>query len=281
MAGTSLRLRLADAGTYLGYILVVAFFGGPMLWLLSLSLRVPEEVYSSTLRLLPQEPTLGNFAAVLDSGRFQGYLRNSAILSLVGTAGALACALPAAYAVSTMRFRSRKSLMLAVLGLQMISPLIIMIPLYRYLSSVGLLDSTPVAVAVYAATLIPISTWMLRGFFDGIPPEFTEAAEIDGCTRFQAFVRIVLPIARPGIGAVAVIAVIIAWSEFAIPYILLADPAQQPLAVGVLSFQGTFGQTSIQILAAAGLLAVLPVLVIFVVLQRQIVAVLASGGLKG
>lgn len=280
MAHTTTRTRLADVGTYACYVLVIAFFGGPLLWLLSLSLRLPEEVYSSSLHLLPENPTLANFSSVLESGRFQGYVRNSAVLSVFGTAGALVCALPAAYAASTMRFAGRRFFLIGVLALQMVSPLIIMVPLYRYLASVGLLDSTPITIAVYMATLIPISTWMLRGFFDGIPRDYAESAQVDGCTTFTAFLRIVIPLARSGIAAVAVIAVILAWAEFAIPYILLSDPAQQPLSVGVLSFQGTFGQTSTQILAAAGILSVVPILTVFIILQRQVVGVL-SGGLKG
>lgn len=275
------RPLLADIATYAAYAVVAILFGGPLLWLLSLAIRLPEEVYVSSLRVVPDNPTLANFGAVLGSGRFQTYLRNSVVLSAFGTLGALLCALPAAYTVTKMRFRGRSAFMLALLTLQMVAPLVIMIPLYRFLAAVNLLDSTPVGILTYTAILLPISAWMLRGFFVGVPREIEEAAWVDGCTRFGSFLRIVLPLMKSGIAAVGAIAAILAWGEFVIPFILFSRPDQQPLSVGVLTFQGSYSQTSVQILAAAGVLTIVPIMIIFVLLQRHIVEALTSSGLKG
>ena len=135
---------------------------------------------------------------MLSSAQFPRFLMNSALLSAIGAFGALLVAAPAAYAFSRMDFHGRKALLLGVLALQMISPLVLAFPLYRYFASLGLLDSLPATGLVYIAVLMPLATWMLKGFFDGIPRELDEAAMIDGASRFSAFVRVVLPVARSG-----------------------------------------------------------------------------------
>ena len=152
----------------------------------------------------------------------------------------VAFAAPAAYAFSRMVFRGRRSLMLAVLALQMISPLILAFPLYRYFASLGLLDSIPATSLVYIAILTPLATWMLKGFFDGIPVELDDAALVDGASRWHAFRAVILPVARPGLTAVFVIMALLAWAEFVIPYILLTNPANLPISVGILNFQGNY-----------------------------------------
>ena len=218
---------------------------------------------------------------MLSSAQFPRFLMNSALLSVIGAFGALLFAAPAAYAFSRMRFHGRKALLLGVLALQMISPLVLAFPLYRYFASLGLLDSLPATGLVYIAVLMPLATWMLKGFFDGIPRELDEAAMIDGASRWHAFVRVVLPVARSGLTAVFVITALLAWAEFVIPFILLIGPSHMPISVGILNFQGTYATNSTGILAAGSVLAVLPAILLFVVLQRFIVGAFVQGALKG
>jgi multiple sugar transport system permease protein len=267
--------------TYLVFAFCLLFFGVPLLWLISLSIRMPAEVYTASLDMVPQQPTLFNYSSVLGSGRFQGYLLNSLRLTLAGSIGAMIAAAPAAYAASRIDFRGRRFFLIAVLSLQMISPLVIMIPLYRYFAELGLLDSHLSASLVYVAILVPLATWMLKGFFDGIPTELDEAALVDGCNRLQAFWRVVLPVSVPGFAAVFVLTAILAWGEFIVPYILLSEPAIQPLSVGILAFQGSYAETATQILAAAAILAMLPAIAVFIALQRFIIAALTAGAVKG
>jgi len=163
----------------------------------------------------------------------------------------------------------------------MISPLVLAFPLYRYFASLGMLDSLPATGLVYIAVLMPLVTWMLKGFFDGIPKELDEAAMIDGASRWSAFVKVVLPVARSGLTAVFVIAALLAWAEFVIPFILLSGPSNMPISVGILNFQGTYAANNTGILAAGGILAILPVIVVFVALQRFIVGAFVAGALKG
>ncbi|HET6546976.1 MAG TPA: carbohydrate ABC transporter permease [Solirubrobacter sp.] len=275
------RGRRDDAWTYAGLIVVLLFFGIPLLWLVSLSFRNADEILVSTINPVPDDPTLDNYADILRSAQFPRFLLNSAILSAIGSCGAIAVAAPAAYAFSRMRFHGRRFLLVGVLALQMISPLVLAFPLYRYYASLGILNSLLATGLVYVAVLMPLATWMLKGFFDGIPQDLDEAAMIDGASRWRAFRSVILPIAMPALTAVFVITALLAWAEFVIPFILLTGPSHLPISVGILNFQGTYATNATGILAAASVIAVLPAILLFVILQRFIVGAFLAGALKG
>jgi multiple sugar transport system permease protein len=272
---------MADALTYLVFAFALLFFGGPLLWVLSLSIRTQQEVFITSLRLIPESPTLENYVEVLVSAQFSVFLINSLKLAVAGSFGAMVVAAPAAYAFSRLDFRGKGTLLIGVLALQMISPLVIAIPLYRYFARLNVLDSHFSTAMVYIAILVPLATWMLKGFFDGIPPALDEAAMVDGCTRFGAFRRVVLPLILPGLTSVFVLTAILAWGMFEVPYILLSEPSLLPISVGILNFQGNYASTSPNVLAAGGVLAMLPAIATFVILQRFIVRALTSGAVKG
>ena len=277
----SRRAFLADIATYLAYVVIFLFFAGPLLWLLSLAIRNASEVYVSEIRILPHEPTLSNFADVIGNPLFPVYLWNGLKLAVAGAFGALLFATPAAYALSRFRFRRRNLVMIGLLAFQMISPLVIMVPLYRYMDRVELTDSLFGAAIIYIAIAAPLFTWMLKGFLDGIPQSLEDAAMIDGCTRFGAFLRVVLPLSLPGLTSAFVLNAILGWSQFIIPFILLSKPELLPISVGIFNFQGTYNQTSTQLLAAASVISIVPAIVVFLVLQRLIVGALTAGAVKG
>jgi multiple sugar transport system permease protein len=277
----SRRAFLADIATYVAYVVIFLFFAGPLLWLLSLAIRNASEVYVSEIRILPREPTLSNFADVLGNPLFPIYLWNGLKLAVAGAFGALLFATPAAYALSRFRFRRRNLVMIGLLAFQMISPLVIMVPLYRYMDRVELTDSHVGAAIIYIAIAAPLFTWMLKGFLDGIPQSLEDAAMIDGCTRFGAFLRIVLPLSLPGLTSAFVLNAILGWSQFIIPFILLSKPELLPISVGIFNFQGTYSQTSTQLLAAASVISIVPAIVVFLFLQRLIVGALTAGAVKG
>jgi multiple sugar transport system permease protein len=281
MTSRKTRRIMGDVLTYLVFALALIFFGGPLLWVLSLSIRTPQEVYITSLRLIPETPTLENYTEVLYTAQFTVFLTNSLKLAVAGSVGAIVVAAPAAYAFSRLSFRGNSALLIGVLALQMISPLVISIPLYRYFARLNLLDSHFTTSMVYIAILVPLATWMLKGFFDGIPPDLDDAAMVDGCTRFGAFLRVTLPLILPGLTSVFVLTAILAWNEFTIPYILLDQPSLLPVSVGILNFQGNYAETSQQVVAAGGVLAMLPAIATFVILQRFIVRALTSGAIKG
>jgi multiple sugar transport system permease protein len=272
---------LGDAMTYLVFLFALLFFGGPLLWLLSLSIRTQQEIFITSLRLIPENPTFENYTEVLYTAQFSVFLLNSLKLALAGSIGALVVSAPAAYAFSRLSFRGNKLFLVGVLGLQMISPLVVVIPLYRYFDRLNLVDSHFSTAMVYIAILIPLATWMLKGFFDGVPPALDEAAMVDGCTRFGAFLRVTLPLILPGLTSTFVLTAILAWGEFVVPYVLLSEPSLFPISIGILNFQGNYASNSTNVLAAGGVLAMLPAIATFVILQRFIVRALTSGAIKG
>ena len=281
MRGRTAQRRIGDALTYLVFAAAVVFFGGPLLWVLSLSIRTRQEVYVTSLRLIPETPTFENYVEVFYSAQFSVFLTNSLKLAVAGGVGAILVAAPAAYAFSRLSFRGNSALLLGVLALQMISPLVIVIPLYRSFAKLNVLDSHVSTAMVYIAILVPLATWMLKGFFDGIPPALDDAAMVDGCTRFGAFRKVTLPLILPGLTSVFVLTAILAWAEFTVPYVLLSEPSLLPISVGILNFQGNYASTSPNVVAAGGILAILPAIATFIILQRFIIRALTSGAIKG
>jgi multiple sugar transport system permease protein len=281
MSSRKTQRLFGDALTYLVFLFALVFFGGPLLWLLSLSIRDQTEIFITSLRLIPENPTLENYTEVLYTAQFSVFLLNSLKLALAGSIGAMVISAPAAYAFSRLSFRGSGGFLVGVLALQMVSPLVVVIPLYRYFDRLNLLDSYFSTSMVYIAILVPLATWMLKGFFDGIPPALDEAAMVDGCTRFGAFRRVTLPLILPGLTSVFVLTAILAWGEFVVPYVLISEPSRYPISIGILNFQGNYASNSTNVLAAGGVLAMLPAIATFVILQRFIVRALTSGAIKG
>ncbi|NHT77167.1 carbohydrate ABC transporter membrane protein 2 (CUT1 family) [Rhizobium sp. PP-F2F-G38] len=275
------RERLGDALSYLFMLVIFVFFAWPLLWLLSLALRTRKEVFLGVSRFIPKAPTLDNFAMILSSDKFLGYLWNALKLSSLSAIGCLVVALPAAYAFSRFKFRGKGGWMMAILSVQMISPLVIMVPLYRYMAAIGLTDSHFGVVMVYIALAVPTVTWILKGSIDGIPRSLDEAALIDGCNRWGVFVRVILPLSTPGIASAFIISVIAGWSQFLVPFLLITREALTPIGVGIFQYAGTQNDSSIQLLAAACLVSVVPAIIAFLSLQRLILGAMTAGAVKG
>ncbi len=273
--------RIGDLFSYLFMLITFLFFAWPLVWLLSLALRTRKEVFLGVSRLFPKSPTLDNFIAILSSDKFAGYLWNALILSASSAIGCLIVALPAAYAFSRFPFRGKGPWMMVLLAFQMISPLVIMVPLYRYMAKIGLTDSHFGATMVYIALAVPMVTWILKGFIDGIPRSLDEAALIDGCSHFGVFWRIILPLSTPGIASAFIISVIAGWSQFLVPFLLISKEALMPIGVGIFQYAGTQNDSSIQLLAAACLVSVVPAIVAFLSLQRLILGAMTAGAVKG
>ncbi|SHG08490.1 carbohydrate ABC transporter permease [Bradyrhizobium erythrophlei] len=274
------RARNEAIPIYLALALILLFFALPLFWLLSLSIRTPAEILIAEVRIVPHSPTLQNFVEVLGNQQFLGYLWNGVTLSVVGAACACVAAAPASYAFSRLKFPGKTQLLFAVLGFQMISPLVIMLPLYRYMHALGLTESHLGAALVYAAVAAPIATWTLKGSFDAIPEELEEAAMIDGCTRSQAFLRITLPIGLPGLASTFILTTMLGWSQFIVPFILLSQPDMLPISVGIFNFLGAYTGSATQLVAAASVLSLLPAVVIFLFFQKFVVGALTAGALK-
>jgi multiple sugar transport system permease protein len=273
--------RLGDIASYIFMLVAFAFFAGPLLWLLSLSLRDKREIYLGVARFVPKNPTIDNFINVFTNALFPTYLWNGLKLAVFSGIGVLIVALPAAYAFSRFNFKGKGLWMMALLAFQMISPLVILVPLYRYMSRLGLVNTDFGAIMVYIAIGVPLASWLLKGTIDGIPRSLDEAAMIDGCSRWGIFWRIVLPLSTPGVASVFIITVIAGWSQFLVPFLLLTNTNLMPIGVGIFNFEGTMTATSTQVLAAACLISVVPAIVVFLALQRMILSAMTAGAVKG
>ena len=275
------RRQAGDVATYAALILIAAFFLVPFLWLFSLAIRTPAEVYLGAARLIPQAPTLDNVASILSDPAFLVYLWNGVKLSVLGGTLALTVAIPAGYACSRLEFRAKPAVMMGILAVQLVSPLVILIPLYRWMDRLGLIDTDPSVIAIYAALGTPLSVWLLKATFDAIPIDLEDAAAIDGANRLQILARITLPLAAPGLASAFILVMVMNWSQFLVPFVLLERDGNWPISVAIFNFAGSTSASTTQLLAAACLVAVVPAVAVFVALQRVIVRTLVAGAVKG
>ncbi|WP_319560684.1 carbohydrate ABC transporter permease [Marispirochaeta sp.] len=281
-----MKSRLSKAHIILFYVflvLIIVLFVGPILWMVSLSLKSKAEIFAYPPRLIPDVVNFGNYVYVLTSSRIPLYLVNSFKITIFSTLGNLLITIPAAFAFSRFRFFMRNQLLFIILMFQMVSQLIISIPLYRYFISLNMLNSHFGLILVYITVQIPFTTWVLKGFFDSIPIQLDEAALIDGYNEFQTLIKILLPLAMPGIATALVFNTINAWGNFIIPFIFLNDSQMFPISVGILNFADTQteGEITIHFMAVASVLGLVPAVAIIVGLQRFIVGVLTAGAVKG
>ncbi len=273
--------RLIKIALYAFFALVATFFLFPILWILSLSLKSVPELFQVPLRILPQTPMWENYRYLFDQIVFQRGLWNSVKITASTIAITLLISIPAAYCFSRMQFRGSRSLQFAILMFQMISPLVAVVPIYRYFSALGLLNSYVGLICIYVAISAPFQVWFLKGFIDTIPKELDEAATIDGCTRVGTVWRVILPVIAPGVFSAVLLIFISSWSQFIVPYILIDTPSMMPVSVMLINLQSTLQQITTHYLAAASILTILPVVVLFMALQKYIVAALTAGAVKG
>jgi len=256
--------------------LVAAIFLVPVAWIASLSIRQPADVLSQRL-LAP--PTLDNYRAVLtDDAAFTAGLANSAVVALGSTALALACGVPAAHALARMRFRGRRGFWQFVLSTRMAPPAALVIPMYVLYFRLGLLDTRFGLVLLYGAMNTSLVVWMLRGFFEEVPVELEEAALVDGTSRIGAFFRITLPLAAPGVGATAVLALVASWNEFLFATLLAGGESRT--APAAIAQYVTFRAVVWGKLAAASLLTALPIVILVLLVQRHLVRGLTGGAVR-
>lgn len=273
--------RMTRVGLYLVYAVVIVFFVFPIFWVLSMSLKSVPQLFATPPVWFPLDPQFENYAYVINNTSVIRYLLNSALIVLLTVFFTLLIATMAAYGFSRFRFPYKSPALLAVLVFQMVSPVIIAIPLYRLFAGLGILNSYVTLIPVYVAIVLPFTTWFLKGYFDTIPYEIDEAAIVDGASRWQVVTRILLPITAPGIATGGILAFVLSWSQFVVPFILLDDRNLYPISVGIVDLQSTSDAITLHYLSAASIVAIAPVVVVFVLLQRYIVGALTSGAIKG
>lgn len=272
---------LGDAVAYILLTLLVVYSIFPFVWMALSALKPREEIRVRVPRLRIDHPTLENFRSVLLDHGFLRYIRNSFVVSAAACLLALVIAIFAGYVFS--RFFRRRSVRCAnffMLVSQMIPGVLLLVPLYITMKNLGLLESPLSLVLAYTTFVIPMCTFTLSIAFDAIPVSLEEAAEIDGCGRLQTMRRVILPIMRPSIVSVGLYAFINAWNEFMFGYIFISQDRFRTITPAIMLFKGA---NSIDWggLMAASVIAVLPVALVFLFLQRFFMAGMMSGAVKG
>ena len=259
-------------------LLLVMLF--PFFVMITTMLRPSTEVYLAPPKWLPKIWTLKNFELVWTQYLLAGYFKSSAIIAIGSTALNLLLSIPAAYAIARLRFRGRQLALYLFLVVQMFSPIVMVIALFKTFSKLGLLDSYGGLIVINAVFSMAFSIWLLSGYFKSIPIEIEEAAFIDGATRRQTVLRIILPIAAPGLVTTSIYTFIAAWNEFLFALSFIQSQTKMPLTLGLYRFVGRWS-SQWELLTASAFLAIIPVLVLFYVIQQRLVAGLAGGAVKG
>ena len=251
----------------------------PVYWVLNTAFKPANEVLALTPTFVPENPTFDNFKSAFHAPLFLQNMLNGLIVTLLAVAGALVVGFLASLAIARFNFYGRKAIILVVLGVQLVPLLALLIPLFLMLQSANLTNSLIGVSITYLVLILPYTVWTLRGFISGIPRELDEAALIDGCSRGQVFWRIILPLTGPGLVATSVYGFIQAWNEFIIIN-TLNSPAKQNLMAWLLQNQTTRG-TAWGPLMAGAIITSIPVVIFFLIIQRNIATGLTAGAVKG
>lgn len=271
---------------YMAVLLIIIWTIAPYLWLIISSLSYRIDLLQTPLRWIPQRITLENYqnlfvgsgGANMNANLFLQALKNTSIIAFLATFICLVLGVFSAYALARLKFPGSSASVALMMGAQMLPPIAIVIPVYVLLRGFDLLDTRFGLVLVYLSFILPLVVWLMRSYFASIPSELEDAARIDGCSRIGALFRIILPLSGPGLVSVAIFAFIAAWNEYLYAFILTtADAKTLPVLIG--EFSTKLGLEYLRI-AAAGVLASLPPVVLALVFQRFIMRGLTSGAVK-
>jgi N,N'-diacetylchitobiose transport system permease protein len=259
-------------------VLVVMLF--PVYWMVSTAFKPGKDILTLEPKWLPIPATLANFSDAIHRDYFWSDVKNSLIIVGSVVSFSIVLAFLAALALAKFRFYGRRAFIVLIIAVQMVPLNALIIPLYIMLAKAHQVDKLSGVIITYMTFVLPFTVWTLRGFMLGVPRELEEAAMVDGCTRFGAFLRILLPLVAPGLVATSIFAFVQAWNEYLIAYVLLNSPEKQTLTVWLASFTTVKGTEWGPLMAGATLTA-LPVIVFFLFVQRRVAFGLTAGAVRG
>lgn len=285
--------------------LLLFYLLAPMAWLVSSALQSEREIVSKPPHWIPHAPTVANFAAIFTSHERAvtyetrrgkdpasgGYIPSTAknLLPSLGNSFIVACAVvllnllvgvPAAYAMAKIRFRGRQAAIYGILATRVIPDIALVVPFFLFIRNLGLLDTLTSLIITYLAITVPFSVFILINYFESLPDELDKAARVDGCSRWQAMTKVFLPLATPSLVAVILFAFLASWNEFLLALMFTQTPQSQTLPIVIASFTSDF-TISFSFINAAGVLAVVPPVILALVFERYIVSGLTAGAVKG
>ena len=277
ISGKKMALRIL---LYFVVFVICVLILYPYFAILCTALKGRSEIFAAKGTILPKETLWSNFADIWERAPMAKYMLNSVLIAGGSTIIALLCGIPAAYALSRMKFKGDIVFLGFVIVSQMFAPVVLLIGIYKVMMTLNLTNSILGLIFINAAFNQAFTIWLLRGTFMGISSEMEQAAKIDGCNRFEAMVKILLPVAAPGIVTTLIFVFINAWNEYTVALTLISDYLNNPLTVGINIFNG-YNMIEWQYLFAASLFAIAPVVILFAIIEKNLVSGLASGGVKG
>ena len=252
----------------------------PYFAMLCTALKSRAEIFAVDGTILPVTALWSNFIDIWSRAPMARYFLNSVLIAGGSTLIAMLCGIPAAYALARMKFKGQTAFLGFVIVSQMFAPVVLLIGIYKVMMTLGLTDSILGLVFINAAFNQAFAIWLLRGTFMGISAEMEQAATIDGCNRIQAMLKVLLPVAAPGIVTTLIFIFINAWNEYTVALCLISTNEYKPLTVGINIFNG-YNMIEWQYLFAASIFAIIPVVILFMLIEKNLVSGLASGGVKG
>jgi len=261
-------------------VLMLLWTAIPFYWMIATSLKHDKEIYGYEATLIPQAPTLANYATVLRETPYLLYLRNSVVVAVGSTILSMIIAVLGAYAIARLNFPGRALLARGLVFTYLVPTSLLFIPMFALMSVLRLTDSLHGLIIAYLGFDVPFCTWLLMGYFKSVPAELEEAARVDGCNRVGALVRIVLPMSLPALVVVTFFSFTHAWNEFLYAYVFTSTTSARTLTTGLVNFmsQDVFFWGP---LMASTVMSVLPPVLMFLVFQRWVVKGLTLGGVKG
>jgi len=267
------------AAVYAALAVVNLFVLFPLYSMIATSIRPPSATMTVPVQWWPAAPTLDAYVNIWLGRPYGRYFLNSAAVAAATTLVSIGLAALAGYGFSRYRFRGASGLLMAMVATQMIPSILLLITYFKVVSWLGLYNTLTALVLAYTSFVLPFTTWLLKGYFDSVPIELDEAALIDGCSPLSGFLRVILPVALPGITATSIYAFLLAWNEFIFAYVLTDSSEKYTISVGIAHF---FGEYSVawNELMAAGMVAALPPIVLYMFTSRFLVSGLTAGALK-
>jgi multiple sugar transport system permease protein len=261
-------------------VAIVVFCLFPFYWLLNTSLKTGPDLSSAAL--LPPSPTLDNYESIFRDSNFTNALRNSAIVALITTALALVVGSFCAYALARLKLRFKFTILAIILTITTFPQITIAAPIFKLWRDIGLYNTIPGLVIPYLTFALPLAIYILTSFFREIPRDLEEAALVDGATNFQAFYKVVVPLAAPGLATAGILTFIAAWNEFLLAITLTSSPSARTVPAAIAFFTGsTQFERPLGTISAASVTISIPLIVMVLLFQKRIVAGLTAGAVKG
>ena len=261
-------------------VLIVVYTLLPVVWIVSLSFKQGDDINNQTF--FPTNWSLDNYRTVFDTPLFKSALRNSVGISLIATVASVTLATLAAYAIARLEFKGKKAVLSTALAIAMFPTVALVAPLFDMWRTFGIYDTWLGLIIPYMSFTLPLAIWTLSAFFREIPWEMEQAAQVDGATPWQAFRKVIVPLAAPGVATATILVFFFAWNDFVFGISLTATDRSRPVPAALAFFTGeSFFQQPTAAISAAAVIVTIPVIALVLVFQRRIVAGLTSGAVKG